>query len=280
VITPVVPVQICDGVEFGGEPLGLLAGPCVVESVAHCVDIAGRVSEICTALTIPYVFKASFDKANRSSSSSFRGHGLEAGLEALTAVRRDVGVPVVTDVHETWQIEPTAAVCDVLQIPAFLCRQTDLIVAAAGSGRAVNVKKGQFLAPADMGNVVAKIREAGGTALLTERGSSFGYHELVVDFRSLPILRGFGAPVVFDGTHSVQRPGGMGTASGGDRRYVPYLVRAAVAVGVDALFLEVHDNPDHAPSDGPNMVRLSDLDPILRDVVAVRRAVAPLPAID
>jgi 2-dehydro-3-deoxyphosphooctonate aldolase (KDO 8-P synthase) len=277
--TPVTPVQIGDGVEFGGAALGLLAGPCVVESVEHCVEIAGAVAEICSKLGIAYVFKASFDKANRSSSSSFRGHGLDAGLEALAAVRRDVHVPVVTDVHETWQVEQTAAVCDVLQIPAFLCRQTDLIVAAAASGRVVNVKKGQFLAPEDMRNVVDKIHEAGGRALLTERGSSFGYHELVVDFRSLPIMRAFGVPIIFDATPSVQRPGGMGTASGGDRRYVPYLARAAVAVGVDALFLEVHDDPDHAPSDGPNMVRLGDLESILRDVVAVRGAAPPLPAI-
>jgi 2-dehydro-3-deoxyphosphooctonate aldolase (KDO 8-P synthase) len=230
------------------------------------VEIAGRHE-------VGLVFKSSFDKANRSSGASPRGPGIEEGLSTLAAVKEHFGVPVVTDIHETWQAGPSAEVADVLQIPAFLCRQTDLLVAAARTGRVVNVKKGQFVAPLDMANVVAKLEEAGGERiLLTERGTTFGYNNLVVDFRSLSQMRALGYPVVFDATHSVQLPGGLGTASGGQRDYVAPLARAAAAVGVDALFVEVHENPDKAPSDGPNMLTPDALDALLRDVLAVRAA--------
>jgi 2-dehydro-3-deoxyphosphooctonate aldolase (KDO 8-P synthase) len=271
-------VSIADGVTFGDGSLGLIGGPCVLESVEHAVHVGGAVRDLCASRGMPYVFKASYDKANRTSSRSFRGLGLEGGLEALGRVRAELGVPVVTDVHESADVEAVASVCDVLQIPAFLCRQTDLIVAAARSGRTVNVKKGQFLSPEEMSNVVVKVDDAGGERLLlTERGTTFGYHNLVVDFRSLPVLRSFGAPVVFDATHSVQRPGGEGTSSGGDRALVPYLARAAVSVGVDALFMEIHDDPDHAPSDGANMVRLDGLERLLDDLLAIHGAAPRLP---
>lgn len=269
-----------DDIVIGGGPLGILAGPCVLESIDHAVSIGGAIRDVCRDLGLPFIFKASYDKANRSSAGGFRGLGVDRGLQALAEVRKQLDVPVVTDVHETAQVSPASEVCDVLQIPAFLCRQTDLLVAAAESGCAVNVKKGQFLAPAEMANVVQKVRGAGGERLLlTERGTTFGYNNLVVDFRSLPVLRSFGAPVAFDATHSVQQPGALGGASGGDRRFVPYLARAAVAVGVDALFMEVHDNPDRAPSDGPNMLRLSDLPRLLDDLVELRGACVQLPPI-
>jgi 2-dehydro-3-deoxyphosphooctonate aldolase (KDO 8-P synthase) len=272
------PVSISPDVTFGDGRLGLLAGPCALESVEHAVHVGGTIREVCTGLGVPFVFKASFDKANRSSESAFRGLGLERGLQALSAVRQQLGVPVMTDVHETTQVPDAAQVCDVLQIPAFLCRQTDLLVAAARSGRVVNVKKGQFLSPPEMANVVQKVYGAGGDRLLlTERGTTFGYNNLVVDFRSLPIMRSFGAPVVFDATHSVQQPGGMGNATGGDRRFVPYLARAAAAVGVDALFMETHEEPERAPSDGSNMLRLSDLRNLLEEVVAIHGAASLLP---
>lgn len=273
-----MPVTIAPGTLFGDGRLGLMAGPCVLESINHAVEVGGAIRDVCRDLDVPFVFKASYDKANRSSASAFRGLGLDRGLEALAAVGKELGVPVVTDVHETVQVDAAASVCDVLQIPAFLCRQTDLLVAAAKSGRAVNVKKGQFLSPPEMANVVQKVRSAGGEAvLLTERGTTFGYNDLVVDFRSLPVLRSFDAPVIFDATHSVQRPGGQGDATGGDRRFVPYLARAAVAVGVDGLFMEVHDDPDRAPSDGPNMLRLADLHGVMTDLVAIHAAATPLP---
>ena len=264
-----VHAQITPGLAVGdGCPPALIAGPCVLESHELSLAVAAECSRACEALGLSYVFKASFDKANRTSVGASRGPSLEAGLEMLAAVRRDAGVPVLTDVHEPSQVDAVAEVVDVLQIPAFLCRQTDLLLAAAASGRAVNVKKGQFLAPWDMGYVVEKL-EAGGAAqiLLTERGSSFGYNALVVDFRSLPQLRGLGHPVVFDATHSVQAPGGAGSSSGGQREYVPHLARAAAAVGIDALFVEVHPDPDRAPSDGPNMVRLDSLRSLLEGVV-------------
>jgi 2-dehydro-3-deoxyphosphooctonate aldolase (KDO 8-P synthase) len=264
-----VHAQITPGLAVGdGCPPALIAGPCVLESHELSLAVAAECSRACEALGLSYVFKASFDKANRTSVGSPRGPSLEPGLELLAAVRRDAGVPVLTDVHEPAQVEAVAEVVDVLQIPAFLCRQTDLLLAAAASGRAVNVKKGQFLAPWDMRYVVEKL-EAGGAAgriLLTERGTSFGYNALVVDFRSLPQMRGLGHPVVFDATHSVQSPGGAGPSSGGQREYVPYLSRAAAAVGIDALFLEVHPDPDRAPSDGPNMVRLDSLRGLLEGV--------------
>lgn len=258
----------------GGEKLTLLAGPCVLEGLERSLMIGRTVKEICERLDINYVFKASFDKANRSSFHSFRGPGMEKGLEILAEIKKELQVPVVTDIHETYQAEPVAKVADILQIPAFLCRQTDLLHAAAQTGRVVNVKKGQFLAPEDMRNVVDKLHESGcQQIMLTERGASFGYHNLVVDMRSLPIMRSFGYPVVMDGTHSVQLPGGNGTTSAGNREYVEYLVRAAVGAGIDALFLEVHDNPEEALSDGANMVYLDKLEDLLKDAVAIHNIV-------
>lgn len=258
----------------GSAPLALLAGPCVLESLERSLLIGRTVKEICGRLGINYVFKASFDKANRSSFHSFRGPGLEKGLAWLKTIKEELSVPVVTDIHESYQAAPAAEVADILQIPAFLCRQTDLLHAAAQTGRVVNVKKGQFLAPDDMRNVVDKLHESGCDQLmLTERGASFGYHNLVVDMRSLPIMRSFGYPVVFDGTHSVQLPGGNGTSSSGNREYVEHLVRAAVGVGIDALFLEVHDNPEEALSDGANMVYLDKLEDLLKEALAIHEIV-------
>lgn len=254
----------------GGGPLTLMAGPCVLEELERCLYIGRTTKEICERLGINYIFKASFDKANRSSFHSFRGPGLEKGVAMLGKIKEELGVPIVTDIHETTQAKPVAQVADILQIPAFLCRQTDLLHAAAQTGRVVNVKKGQFLAPEDMRNVVDKLHECGcEDMLLTERGVSFGYHNLVVDMRSFPIMRSFGCPVVFDGTHSVQLPGGGGTVSSGNREYVPYLVRAAVGAGCDALFLEVHDNPEEALSDGANMVYLDKLEELLTEALAI-----------
>lgn len=253
-----------------GHPLLLMAGPCVLEGYEHSLAIGQSVKAICAKLGIPYVFKASYDKANRSSVKSFRGPGINEGLKILAQIKKDLGVPVVSDVHETCQVEKAAEVLDILQIPAFLCRQTDLVFEAAKTGRVVNVKKGQFLAPWDMKNVVTKVEEAGNNnLLLTERGSSFGYNALVTDMRSLPIMRALGYPVVMDATHSVQIPGGQGTTSGGQSQYVPHMARAAAAAGVDALFLEVHDNPETALSDGANMVRLDKLEELLKDVLAI-----------
>ncbi|WP_173435157.1 3-deoxy-8-phosphooctulonate synthase [Selenomonas ruminantium] len=267
-------VKVGNYVIGGGEKLTLLAGPCVLEGLDRCLLIGRTIKEICQRLDINYVFKASFDKANRSSYHSFRGPGLKKGLEMLKTIKAELGVPVVTDIHETNQAKPVAEVADILQIPAFLCRQTDLLHAAAQTGKVVNVKKGQFLAPEDMRNVVDKLHESGcDQIMLTERGASFGYHNLVVDMRSLPIMRSFGYPVVMDGTHSVQLPGGNGTTSAGNREYVEYLVRAAVAAGVDALFLEVHDNPEEALSDGANMVYLDKLEDLLKDAVAIHEIV-------
>lgn len=257
-----------------GHPLALLAGPCVLEGYERSLMIGRETKKICQELGIPYVFKASFDKANRSSYSSFRGPGIEEGLKLLAAIKKELQVPVVTDIHEPWQAEKAAEVADILQIPAFLCRQTDLVWAAAKTGRCVNVKKGQFLAPWDMKNVIGKVEEAGNkNLLLTERGSSFGYNTLVTDMRGLAIMRELGYPVVMDATHSVQIPGGKGTSSGGQSEYVPHMARAAAAVGVDALFLEVHDNPVEALSDGPNMVALKNLKKLLSDVLAIDRIV-------
>lgn len=254
----------------GGKGLFLLAGPCVIEDPERTLMIGRRTKEICDRLGIPYIFKASFDKANRSSYSSFRGPGLEEGLKILAHIKKELQVPVVSDIHSVEQIEPAAEVLDVLQIPAFLCRQTDLVYGAAKTGKCVNVKKGQFMAPKDMINVLKKMEEAGNENLmLTERGASFGYNNLVVDMRSFPIMRDFGYPVIFDATHSVQLPGGAGTKSSGQREFVPFLSRAAVGAGVDGLFMEVHDNPEEALSDGPNMVRLDDLEAVLRDLKAI-----------
>ena len=260
---------------FGDGGLVLVAGPCVLEDRETALSIAREVSGICGRLGIPYVFKASFDKANRTSIHSFRGPGLEKVLQWLAEVKESVGCPVLTDIHLPGQAERAAEVVDIIQIPAFLCRQTDLVVAAAATGRAVNIKKGQFLAPVDMGQAVSKCLEAGNDkVILCERGSTFGYGQLVVDMRSLAIMRSLGYPVMFDATHSVQMPGAQGTSSGGDRRFVPVLARAAAAAGIDALFLETHPDPDSAKSDGPNMVSLDSLENLLRKVLAIHRAAA------
>ena len=253
-----------ENVRFGGSELSFLLGPCVVESSQHALFMAREIKAICERVGVGFVYKSSFDKANRSSIESFRGEGMEFGLEVLAQVKAEVGVPVITDIHEPWQVEKTAEVADILQIPAFLCRQTDLLVEAAKSGKAVNVKKGQFLAPWDAKNIVDKLRAAGGKRiLLTERGTSFGYNNLVVDLRSFPIMRSFGVPVVFDVTHSLQLPGGLGKATGGQSEYIENFARAGVACGVDAVFMEVHDNPAKAPSDGPNQLPLSRLENLL-----------------
>ncbi|MBO6304281.1 MAG: 3-deoxy-8-phosphooctulonate synthase [Selenomonadaceae bacterium] len=267
-------VKIGDYYIGGGEPLMLFAGPCALESIERCLFIGRTIREIADRLNIPYVFKASFDKANRSSFHSYRGPGLKDGMKMLKKIKKELKVPVITDIHETYQAEPVAEVADVIQIPAFLCRQTDLLYAAAKTGRVVNVKKGQFLAPGDMRNVVDKLHECGSEGiLLTERGASFGYNNLVVDMRTFPIMRSFGYPVIFDGTHSVQLPGGAGTRSSGNREYVEHLVRAAVGVGIDGLFLEVHDNPEEALSDGPNMIYLDKLEELLTDAIKIHEIV-------
>ena len=253
-------------------PFALIAGPCQMESRAHALETAAALKEICGALGIGLVFKTSFDKANRTSASGARGVGLDTALPVFAEIRETLGLPVLTDVHDAAQCAPVAEAVDVLQIPAFLCRQTDLLLAAAATGRVVNVKKGQFLAPWDMKNVVAKLTGAGNpNVMLTERGASFGYNTLVSDFRSLPIMAETGAPVIFDATHSVQQPGGQGTSSGGQREFVAVLARAAVAVGVAGLFIETHEDPDRAPSDGPNMVPLKEMPALLARLQAFDR---------
>jgi 2-dehydro-3-deoxyphosphooctonate aldolase (KDO 8-P synthase) len=258
----------------GGAPLALIAGPCVIESRDAALRHAERLRAIAARAGLPLVYKSSFDKANRTALDAFRGVGLDAGLAILAEVRREHGLPVLTDVHEREQIAPVAAVVDVLQTPAFLCRQTDFIRAVAAAGKPVNLKKGQFLSPWEMAHVVEKARSTGNPdVLVTERGFMLGYQNLVADMRALPVLAATGCPVVFDATHSVQRPGGLGTASGGDRAFVAPLARAAVAVGVDAVFLEVHEDPDRAPSDGPTSVPLDALPTLLAELVAVDRAV-------
>lgn len=256
---------------FGNSlPVTFIAGPCQLESREHALEVAAALREISQQLGFGLVFKTSFDKANRTSANAHRGIGLEAALPIFAEIRETLGLPVLTDVHDATQCAPVAEVVDVLQIPAFLCRQTDLLVAAARTGRVVNVKKGQFLAPWDMSNVVDKLVGAGNSqVLLTDRGTSFGYNTLVSDFRGLPIMARTGAPVVFDATHSVQQPGGQGTSSGGQREFVPVLARAAVAVGVAGLFIETHPDPDRAPSDGPNMVPLRQLGPLVRDLIEI-----------
>ncbi len=261
-------------VNFGDGGLSFLLGPCVVETAEHALFMAQEIHDICQAVGVGVVYKSSFDKANRSSIESFRGKGMEFGLEVLARVKEEVGLPVITDIHEPWQVEKAAEVADILQIPAFLCRQTDLLVEAARSGRAVNVKKGQFLAPWDAKNIVDKLREAGGNKiLLTERGASFGYNNLVVDLRSFPIMREFEVPVVFDVTHSLQLPGGLGKATGGQSQYIENFARAGVACGVDAVFMEVHDDPSRAPSDGPNQLPLKRLEPLLRKLKQIHEIV-------
>lgn len=258
---------IVNGITVGnGAPFLLVAGPCVIESEKMCLDIARRVRDICEELEINFLFKASFDKANRSSVNSYRGPGRAHGLKILEKIRDKAGVGIQSDVHSIEDIQDFGPVLDVMQIPAFLCRQTDLVIAAAETGKTVNIKKGQFLAPWDVRNIIDKITSTGNhNIIITERGTSFGYNNLVVDFKGLPIIRQFGYPVCFDATHSVQLPGGAGTSSGGQREFVPHLVRAAMAVGVDALFMEVHEDPDNALSDGPNMVTPDDLYVILKN---------------
>jgi 2-dehydro-3-deoxyphosphooctonate aldolase (KDO 8-P synthase) len=265
----VEPVEVAPGVVVGDGELALIAGPCVIESRELVMEVASELRATCAQLGVPYVFKASFDKANRTAASSFRSIGFDRSLEILAEVRERFDVPVLTDVHEAWQVAPVAQAVDVLQIPAFLCRQTDLLSAAGASGRVVNVKKGQFMAAEDMGYAVEK---AGGSrVLLTERGTTFGYHDLVVDYRGLAAMRRF-APVIFDATHSVQSPGGAGGRSGGKREHIPALTRAAVAVGVDGIFLETHPDPDRALSDGPNMLALDDVGAFVRDCLAIHAA--------
>ena len=252
------------------RPIAVLAGPCQMESRAHALEMAAALREIASGLGLGLVYKTSFDKANRTSLAGKRGIGLDGALPVFSEIREKIGLPVVTDVHEPWQCERLAPHVDILQIPAYLCRQTDLLVAAARTGKVVKIKKGQFLAPWDMKNVVAKVTESGNpNVLVTERGASFGYNTLVVDMRALPIMAETGAPVIFDATHAVQQPGGQGTSSGGDRRFVPVLARAAVAVGVAGLFIETHPDPDKAPSDGPNMVPLKDFEGLMRDLMAL-----------
>jgi 2-dehydro-3-deoxyphosphooctonate aldolase (KDO 8-P synthase) len=272
------PIVAIGNVRFGNAlPLALIAGPCQLESRAHALEMAFALKEIAARLGIGLVYKTSFDKANRTSVSAARGIGLEAALPIFAEIRESLKLPVLTDVHDAAQCAPTAKAVDVLQIPAFLCRQTDLLFAAAETGKAVNVKKGQFLAPWDMKNVVAKVTSAGNpNVLVTERGASFGYNMLVSDMRALPVLAQTGAPVIFDATHSVQQPGGQGTSSGGQREFVPVLARAAVAIGVAGVFIETHQDPDKAPSDGPNMIPIKQLEALLRrlmefDALAKRR---------
>ena len=269
-------MKLC-GHEVGlDRPLFLIAGPCTAESLELCVEVAGTMQEICARLNVPYIFKASYDKANRSSGGSPRGPGLDAGLKLLDEVRRQVGVPILTDVHTEAEVGAVAAVADVLQTPAFLCRQTDFIHAVAASGKPVNIKKGQFLAPGDMKHVVAKAREANGgadTLMVCERGASFGYNNLVSDMRGLAIMRETGCPVVFDATHSVQLPGGQGASSGGQREFVPVLARAAVAAGIAGLFMETHPRPEKALSDGPNSWPLQRMESLLATLAELDRAV-------
>jgi 2-dehydro-3-deoxyphosphooctonate aldolase (KDO 8-P synthase) len=257
-------VKVTDNITLGGDRMVLFSGPCAAESYDICMETGSKVKAICQSLGIDYVFKSSFDKANRTSSGSYRGPDIEGGLEILSRVKKDLEVPIVTDVHESYQCEEVATVVDVLQIPAFLCRQTDLLKAAARTGKAVKIKKGQFMAPEDMKYAVDKVREEGNkNVFLTERGASFGYHTLVVDMRSLPIMRQY-TPVVFDVTHSVQQPGGKGGSSGGQREFAPYLARAAAAAGVDGFFIETHPNPEKALSDGPNMIPLKEMEAFLK----------------
>jgi 2-dehydro-3-deoxyphosphooctonate aldolase (KDO 8-P synthase) len=275
-VTATRPVRIGAVTIGGGAPLALIGGPCAIENEKHALMMAERLQLVTAAAGVPFIYKSSYDKANRSSINAYRGPGLVEGLRILRKVKDETGLGLLSDVHDVSEVAPAAAVLDVLQVPAFLCRQTDLIVACARSGRPVNVKKGQFVAPRDMINVVEKVRASGSEdLLLTERGSSFGYNNLVVDFRGLPIMRSFGYPVVFDATHSVQLPGGQGDRSGGERQYVQALARAAVAVGVDALFMEIHEDPDRTLddgrplSDGPNMLRLDDLPRLLDEIRAI-----------
>jgi 2-dehydro-3-deoxyphosphooctonate aldolase (KDO 8-P synthase) len=255
-------------------PFFLIAGPCSIESKDHAIDHAGKINEICKQLNLNFVYKSSFDKANRSSSLSSRGVGIDQGLKILSDVKKTFGIPLITDVHESYQCKDVANVVDIIQIPAFLCRQTDLLYAAAETNKIINVKKGQFLAPWDMKNVLNKIVDYGNNqVLLTERGTSFGYNTLVSDMRAIPQMSQFGYPIIFDATHSVQQPGGMGITSGGQREFVPVLARAAISIGVSGLFVEVHENPEDAPSDGPNMLKISELSALLSKLIQLDKLV-------
>lgn len=273
--------NITDNLTIGDQcPLTLFGGPCVIESEEFSLKMATEIKKVCDRLGVNFVFKSSFDKANRTSINSFRGYPIEEGLRILQRVKDEVGVPIVTDIHLPHQAAIAAEVADILQIPAFLCRQTDLLLAAAATGKAINVKKGQFLAPWDMKNVVTKLETSGNNRImLTERGTSFGYNTLVVDFRSLPQMRALGYPVVFDATHSVQMPGGQGTKSGGQREFVPYLAKAAAAIGIDALFMEIHEDPDRALSDGPNMIPLAQLETVLQQILLVHNTSQASPSL-
>lgn len=268
-------IKLQENIIFGGNrPFVLIAGPCMIENEKLVMEIAVAMKEITEKLHIPFVFKASFDKANRSSIYSERGPGMHRGLEILAKVKHELNIPITTDIHDASQAEIVGEVVDMIQIPAFLCRQTDLLVSAAKTNKIINIKKGQFLAPWDMKNIVVKMKESGNdNILLTERGTTFGYNNLVVDMRSLPIMRECNVPVVFDATHSVQIPGGLGTSTDGKREYVPYLARAAAAVGIDALFLEVHPDPDHALSDGPNMIKLNEFEEFIKPIVEIDRLI-------
>ncbi len=277
------PVTVAGVTIGGGAPLALIGGPCAIEDERHALMMAERLQRMTAAARVPFIYKSSYDKANRSSVHSYRGPGLKEGLRILARVKETSGLPVLSDVHDVSEVGPAAEVLDVLQVPAFLCRQTDLLLACGATRKPVNVKKGQFLAPRDMGNVVDKIRSTGNEAiLLTERGTSFGYNNLVVDFRGLPIMRAFGCPVIFDATHSVQLPGGAGDRSGGERQYVQALARAAIAAGVDALFMEIHEDPDRTMpdgrplSDGPNMLRLDDLPRLLDELAAISQGLGKI----
>ena len=275
-MNPVKPVPVGDVVLGGESPFALIAGPCVIESERHATEIAGKLADIARRLGVPFIFKASYDKANRTSGRSFRGPGLDVGLRVLAGIKSRLNVPILTDVHEPSQAAAAAEVADVLQIPAFLCRQTDLIVAAARTGRAINIKKGQFLAPEDMRHAVAKVVDAGNArVIVTERGTTFGYHNLVVDMRAFPIVRELGVPVVFDVTHSLQLPGGGDGVTAGLAQYIEPLASAAVAAGVDGVFLEVHDDPVQAKSDAQNALRLDLLEPLLRRLMAIDAVVKP-----
>lgn len=267
-------IQINEDIRLGGtNPLFLIGGPCVLESEEHALKMAEGIKGICDNLGMPFVFKASFDKANRSSIQSYRGPGLEKGLAILEKIKHTLGIPVLSDIHEAFQAEAASAVLDIIQIPAFLCRQTDLLLQAARTGKPLNIKKGQFLAPWDMGNIIQKIQSVGTTdILLTERGTTFGYNNLVFDPRSIPIMKKLGFPVIIDATHSVQKPGGQGSVSGGDRNLIPYIARAGVSVGADGIFLEIHDAPENALSDGPNSLIINDLKRLLETLLRLRAA--------
>lgn len=272
-------VTVDKGVVFGGDDLVFIAGPCVIESRQMAIGLAGKLKDLANRLGVKFIFKASFDKANRTSVDSFRGPGIDKGLEILSEIRSTFDVPVLTDVHEPWQCRPVAEVCDVLQIPAFLARQTDLVIAAGETGAVINVKKGQFMAPEDMAAVVGKIKSTGNNRItLCERGASFGYRNLVADMRSLLIMRSLGCPVVMDATHSVQRPGGLGTGSGGDGKYAPAIARAAVATGVDGVFMETHINPKVAKSDAANAIRFAEVENLWKSLVGINAIVKGLKA--